>query len=180
MRGTTLGIWVFVFAVQWLLEAAVSNGLPPLKTVPKVDIERYMGAWYEIASFPQRFQRGCVASMATYSLRPDGKVDVLNRCRNETLNGKLRSARGKAWIIDKETNAKLKVRFFWPFSGDYWIIDLGPNYEYAVVGHPKRTYLWILSRQRQMDPGTYEAILQRLKAQHYDVSRLHRTLQPSL
>jgi apolipoprotein D and lipocalin family protein len=170
---------MLTFAVQWL-SAAVSNGLPPLKTVPKVEIERYMGTWYEIASFPQRFQRGCVASMATYSLRTDGKVDVLNQCRNETLDGKMRSAKGTAWIVDKQTKARLKVRFFWPFSGDYWIIDLGSNYEYAVVGHPKRTYLWILSRQRQMDPDTYEAILRRLKAQDYDVSRLHRTLQPSM
>jgi len=81
-------------------------------------------------------------------------------------------------VVDKRTNAKLKVQFFWPFSGDYWIIDLGSNYEFAVVGHPKRTYLWILSREPQMDSGTYEAILQRLKAQGYDLSRLKKTLQP--
>jgi len=156
-----------------------SDSLPPLQTVPKVELERYMGKWYEIASFPQRFQKGCVASMATYSLRDDGKVDVVNECRDKALDGKLRRAKGKAWVVDKKTNAKLKVSFFWPFSGDYWIIDLGANYEYAVVGHPKRTYLWILSRNRKLDAGTYEAILQRLKAQHYDLSPLNKTLQPS-
>jgi apolipoprotein D and lipocalin family protein len=155
-----------------------SDRMPPLATVPKVDLNRYMGAWYEIASFPQRFQKGCVASKATYSLREDGKVRVLNECRNETLDGKLRSAKGTAWVVDKNTNAKLKVRFFWPFSGDYWIIDLGPNYEYAVVGHPKRTYLWILNRKPHMDAGTHQAILERLKAQRYDVTRLQKTLQP--
>ncbi len=154
------------------------DDLPPVQTVPRVDLKQYMGTWYEIASFPQRFQKGCVASMATYSLRKDGKVDVLNQCRNETLDGKLRTANGRAWIVDPHTNAKLKVRFFWPFSGDYWIIDLGPGYEYAVVGHPKRTYLWILSRKRQMDSQTYEGIMERLKSQHYDVGRLKKTLQP--
>jgi apolipoprotein D and lipocalin family protein len=178
MRQFILGILILMAMIPWL-KAADLKGLPPLETVPKVDLERYMGTWYEIASFPQRFQKGCVASMATYLLRKDGKVDVLNQCKDKTLDGKVRNAKGKAWIVDKQTHAKLKVSFFWPFSGDYWIIDLDPNYEYAVIGHPKRTYLWILSRNRQMDPGTYEAILQRLKAQHYDISRLNKTLQPS-
>lgn len=165
-------------AIQPRSKLAAAKSLPPLQTVQLVELSRYMGTWYEIASFPQRFQKGCVASMATYSLRDDGKVSVLNQCRDETLEGKLRSAKGTAWVVDKRTNAKLKVRFFWPFSGDYWIIDLGPNYEFAVVGHPSRTYLWILSRTPQMDSGVYEAILQRLKAQEYDISRLNKTLQP--
>ena len=179
MKNPALGILILMSMVPWLY-AAGSDRLPPLPTVPKVELERYMGTWYEIASFPQRFQKGCAASMATYSLRKDGKVDVLNQCRDKTLDGKLRNAKGKAWIVDKRTNAKLKVSFFWPFSGDYWIIDLGPDYEYAVVGHPKRTYLWILSRKQQMAPATYDAILLRLKAQHYDVSRLKKTLQPAM
>ena len=161
-----------------MTQSIAADELPPLRTVPRVELDRYMGVWYEIASFPQRFQKGCAASMATYSLRSGGKVAVLNQCRNETLDGKLRSAKGTAWVVNKTTNAKLKVRFFWPFSGDYWIIDLGPDYEYAVVGHPKRTYLWILSRKPQMDSATYDGILQRLKDQKYDISRLKRTLQP--
>ncbi len=173
-RNFLLPLWMLMMS-----QAIAADDLPPLRTVERVELNRYLGVWYEISSFPQRFQKGCVASMATYSLRSDGKVDVLNQCRNETLDGKLRSAKGTAWVVDKKTNAKLKVRFFWPFSGDYWIIDLGVNYEYAVVGHPKRTYLWILSRTRQMDPGVYEKILQRLKEQKYDISRLKKTLQPS-
>lgn len=162
-----------------MILSITSDDRPPLQTVPKVDLARYMGTWYEIAAFPQRFEKGCVASTATYSLRSDGRVTVLNQCRNETLDGKLRNAQGIAWAVDKRTNAKLKVRFFWPFSGDYWIIDLGPNYEYAVVGHPKRTYLWILCRTPQMDNTTYQRILQRLEAQRYDISLLKKTLQPS-
>jgi apolipoprotein D and lipocalin family protein len=163
---------------QALCSGSMAAELPPLQTVPRVDLERYMGEWYEIASFPQRFQKGCVASKATYTMKDNGRVEILNECRDKTLDGKLRKAKGTAWVIDKGVNAKLKVRFFWPFSGDYWIIDLGSNYEYAVVGHPKRSYLWILSRTAQMDQNTYNAILDRLRAKNYDVGRIVKTLQP--
>jgi apolipoprotein D and lipocalin family protein len=153
---------------------------PPLRTVDRVDLHRYLGKWYEIASFPQWFQKNCVASSATYTLRQDGNIEVLNQCRDKTLDGKLRDAKGKAWVVDPQSNAKLKVRFFWPFSGDYWIIDLDTDYRYAVVGHPNRNYLWILSRSPRMDPGIYDGIIERLKKQHYDVSRLKKTLQPDI
>jgi apolipoprotein D and lipocalin family protein len=171
-------LMITIASVSPLISAAAEK-LPPLQTVSHVDLNRYMGKWYEIASFPQRFQKGCVASMATYTLRKDGDVDVLNQCRDKTLDGKLRNAKGKAWVVDSKSNAKLKVRFFWPFSGDYWIIDLGEGYQYAVVGHPKRNYLWILGRSRQMDPAAYDGVLERLKKQHYDLSRLNKTLQPA-
>ncbi len=152
--------------------------LPPLQTVGAVDLERYVGTWYEIASYPQRFQAGCTATTATYSLRDDGEVDVLNRCRKGTLDGKLSEARGRARVVDPETNAKLEVSFFPFIWGDYWIIELAPDYSYAVVGHPSRDYLWILSRTPTMDPSTYEGILSRLQAQGYALDRLVRTLQP--
>lgn len=145
-----------------------------LQTVNHVDLNRYLGKWYEIARYAHRFQEGCATSMATYSLRDDGKISVVNECY-EKSSGKLRQARGKAWVVDKETNAKLKVSFFWPFSGDYWIIDLGDNYEYAVVGHPGRKYLWILSRTIKMDADIYEEILQRLQIQDYDITKLQKT-----
>ena len=174
MLGVLIGT---IVSISPLL-AAASDATPPLQTVANVDLNRYMGKWYEIASFPQWFQKGCVATTATYALREDGDVDVLNQCRDKKLDGKLRSAKGKAWVVDPQSNAKLKVRFFWPFSGDYWVIDLGAEYQYAVVGHPKRNYLWILSRSRQMDPAVYEGILERLRQKHYDLSRLKKTLQP--
>lgn len=151
--------------------------VPPLQVVSYVDIKKYMGTWYEIASYPTSFQEGCFASRATYTLREDGKVGVLNQCHKGSLEGPISSANGKAWVVDPATNAKLKVSFFWPFSGDYWIIDLGENYEYAVVGHPSRKYLWILSRTPQMDEGLYNRILEKLKNQSYDVSRLNKTHQ---
>ncbi len=150
--------------------------LPPLETVAHVDLARYVGTWYEIASFPQSFQRGCVATTATYTIRGDGDIDVLNRCRKDALDGKEKSALGRARVVDGATNAKLEVSFFRPFWGDYWIVDLGADYDYAVVGHPGRDYLWILSRAPAMPEATYEGILERLKAQGYDTSRLKRTL----
>jgi len=148
-----------------------------LETVSHVDLNQYMGVWYEIALYPNSFQKGCVGSRATYTLLDDGKVSVLNECYDGSLSGKLRSAKGKAWVVDKETNAKLKVSFFWFFAGDYWIIDLGKDYEYAVIGHPKRKYLWILSRTKEMDGAVYDGILSRLQDKQYDTSKLIRTLQ---
>ncbi len=152
--------------------------LPALRTVDRVDLDRYLGTWYEIASFPQSFQRGCTATTATYSLRQDGDIDVVNRCRKDSLDGPEKEARGRARVVDSNSNAKLEVSFFRPFWGDYWIIDLGVDYEYSVVGHPSRDYLWILSRSRTMAPEIYDSIVRRLEAQGYETGRLQRTLQP--
>jgi len=154
------------------------RGVAPPEVVPFVDLNRYAGTWYEISRYPNRFQEGCVATSATYTVRKDGGIDVLNQCRKKTLGGEISSIRGRAWVVDDKTNAKLKVSFFWPFTGPYWIIDLGEEYEYAVVGHPRRKYLWILSRTPVMDEKTYEGILNRLKENSYDTADLIRTLQP--
>ncbi|MCX7792940.1 MAG: lipocalin family protein [Thermodesulfovibrionales bacterium] len=156
---------------------ATKNPLPPLEVVPFVDLTRYTGVWYEISRYPHPFQEGCVGSRATYTLRKDGKIDVINECYDGSFSGKLRRVKGTAKVIDKSTNARLKVSFFWPFYGDYWIIDLGKNYEYAVVGHPTRKYLWILSREKTMDEKLYSEILQRLEAKGYDTTKLIKTLQ---
>jgi apolipoprotein D and lipocalin family protein len=150
--------------------------LPALQTVAHVDLGRYLGTWYEIAAFPQSFQRGCTASTATYALRDDGDLDVVNRCRKESVEGPEKTARGRARVVDTTSNARLEVSFFRPFWGDYWIIDLGVDYDYAVVGHPGRDYLWILSRRPTLEAGVYDAILGRLTAQGYETSRLVRTV----
>ena len=143
-----------------------------LDVVPSVDLERYIGTWHEIARYPNSFQKeDCVATTATYELRDDGKINVLNICRKGSPNGPENTATGKAWVVDTETNARIKVQFFWPFSGDYWIIQLGEHYEYAVVGHPDRKYLWILSRTPEMKPELYSRILARLKEQGFDPGR---------
>jgi apolipoprotein D and lipocalin family protein len=151
--------------------------LPELQTVPRVDLGRYVGTWHEIANFPQSFQRGCTATSATYTLRGDGQIDVVNRCRKGSPGGPEKVARGLARAVDRSSNAKLEVSFFRPFWGDYWIVDLGADYEYAVVGHPGRDYLWILSRTPTMEAEVYEAIVRRLAAQGYETNRLVRTVR---
>jgi apolipoprotein D and lipocalin family protein len=126
-----------------------------------------------IARLPNRFQKGCVGSTADYALREDGEISVINSCRNEQ-DGSIDQVKGRAWIVDASSNAQLKVTFFWPFRGDYWIIELGREYEYAVVGTPNRKYLWILSRTASMDDGLYAAILQRAGQQGFDASAVIR------
>ena len=157
--------------------AGVAKDNRPLEVVDSVDLKRYLGTWYEVASYPAWFQKGCTGSMAEYSLLPDGKIQVVNSCRKNTLDGKLKQAKGKAEVMDATTNAKLKVWFFWPFKGNYWIIDLDPDYQWAVVGEPKRKYLWILSRTPTMDETAYRDILARLPQKGYDPSRLNKTAQ---
>ena len=153
-------------------------GLPPLQVVERVELKRYLGTWYEVASFPQSFARGCTGSTANYSLLEDGDIQVVNRCRLNALDGEEKVATGRARVVDAATNAKLEVSFFRPFWGDYWIIQLEPDYHYAVVGSPSRDYLWILSRTPHLDDATYEEILAKLKADGYPLDRLVRTLQP--
>jgi apolipoprotein D and lipocalin family protein len=167
-----------LMTAQDLKAASNSSGV---KTVSKVELSRYLGKWYEIASIPQSFQKQCAfGTTATYSLRSDGDVAVLNQCY--TSEGKLSKANGRAWVADKSTNAKLKVTFIpwlkWNFlAGDYWVIDLGPNYEYAVVGHPSRGYGWILSRTPELPKDTLDGIVKRLKDQGYDFSKFKMTDQ---
>ena len=171
-----------VFALVALAGCATTTTdrlkLPPLATVAKVDLGRYAGTWYEIASFPQSFQAGCTATTATYTVRDDGEVDVLNRCKKDSLAGPEKSALGRARVVDSATNAKLEVSFFRPFWGDYWIIDLAEDYSHAVVGHPGRDYLWILSRAPTMPEATYHGLVASLQARGYETSRLVKTLQP--
>ena len=140
-----------------------------LEVVPRVELEKYLGKWYEIAHLPARFQKDCTDTTATYTLAKDGKISVLNEC---IRNGKVKRAKGRAKVVDKNSGAKLKVTFFWPFYGDYWIIDLGKDYDYAVVGTPNRKYLWILSRAPQMDDVLFSQLIESVKSKGFDVSKL--------
>jgi apolipoprotein D and lipocalin family protein len=151
--------------------------MPDLKPVEYVDVKRYMGTWFEIAKFPQRFEKGLVGITANYSLLPNRKVRVLNSGYKEDFNGKLKTVKGKAWVVDATTNAKLKVSFFWPFAANYWILDLGNDYEYAAVGDPSRKYLWILSRTPRMDEIVYNGLLKRMQDKDFDISKLERNPQ---
>jgi len=148
---------------------------PPLAVVPDVDLTRYAGTWHEIAKYPNRFQRGCVGATAEYALSADGKrVDVVNRCRDAD-SGKERSVRGKARVVDPATNAKLSVTFFWPFSGDYWILALGTDYEYAVVGTPDRKYLWFLARTPTIEDDLYGRLVDLARERGFDPERIERS-----
>ncbi len=149
----------------------------PLQTVANVDLNKYLGKWYEIASYPQRFQKGCHCTTAEYSLSPKGYIIVENRCNKDSVDGKQAYIKGKAFIDKNTGNAKLKVQFFWPFKGKYWIIDLADDYSYAVVSHPNRKYLWILSRTPKMKDEVYKQILSRLKENGFDLSKLKVTEQ---
>jgi apolipoprotein D and lipocalin family protein len=152
------------------------SGEVPLESVPNVDLSRYTGRWYEIARYPNRFERKCNSNVtASYTLSSDGKISVVNSCT--TREGKRTQSHGWAKVVDQKNRSKIKVTFFWPFFGDYWIIDLSPNYEYAVVGEPSRKYLWILSRTAEMDDKLYAEIAGRLAAKGYDATKLERGKQ---
>jgi apolipoprotein D and lipocalin family protein len=153
--------------------------LPPLRTVPKVDLQRYQGTWYEIARTPFGIQdRNCAReTTATYTARADGAIDVLNRCLR--ADGAVFSALGLATVIDRTTNAQLEVTFLpawirWlPVGrGDYWVLELAPDYSYVVIGEPGRRYLWILARAPRMDAATFASVSARLPAHGYDPARL--------
>jgi apolipoprotein D and lipocalin family protein len=149
----------------------------PLQTVPNVDVKRYLGKWYEIASYPNRFQKGCHCTTAEYSLSDKGYIIVENRCNKDSIKGKESYIKGKAFVQKNSGNAKLKVQFFWPFKGKYWIIDLADDYSYAVVSHPNRKYLWILSRTPKISDSVYKQILDRLMKKGFDLTMLKITDQ---
>ena len=155
----------------------------PVKTISSLDVQRYMGAWYEIAKYPNWFQKKCVSNTkAVYSARTDGTLKVLNSCK--TAEGQVSEAEGTARQIGANDSPKLEVRFapawlsFIPMVwGDYWVIDLDPQYQVAVVSDPHREYLWILSRTPQLDKKVYEDTLVRMQAQQFDVRKLELTAQ---
>jgi len=150
---------------------AVAGSSPSLETVPQVDLARYVGRWYEIARYPNRFERKCGRDVtADYSIKRNGDIRVVNSCVKSS--GTVSRAIGTAKVTDKSTNSKLKVAFFWPFYGNYWIVDLGRDYDYAVIGEPSRRYLWILSRSPQMPDELFHQITARLASKGYDPSRL--------
>ena len=147
----------------------MKNEYSSLEVVPHVELEKYLGKWYEIARLPAKFQEGCSETTATYTMSKHGSISVLNECKR---NGKVKQANGKAKVVDKTTNAKLKVTFFWPFYGDYWIIKLGEDYEYSVVGTPNRKYLWILSRNPQMEKSLFSELVAFVKSKGFNAENL--------
>jgi apolipoprotein D and lipocalin family protein len=149
-----------------------------LAVVDSVDLKRYAGTWFEIAKLPNSFEKGLKCVKATYSIRDDGKIQVINEGINVKKDDKHQTIKGVAYLPDKTVLAKLKVRFFWPFSGNYWIIDLDKeNYQYALIGEPSRKYLWILCRSKIMDDALYTRLINKAKEDGFDTSRVEMTLQ---
>lgn len=173
-----------LFASILSLLCSLSNAQESaVKTIPSLDVSRYMGTWYEIAKFPNWFQKKCTSNtQAVYSIRPDGNLKVLNSCK--TADGEISQAEGMARQVGASDSPKLEVRFapawlsFLPMVwGDYWVIDLDPQYQVAAVSDPKREYLWVLSRTPQLDKKTYDALLERLQNQQFDTRKLEFTQQ---
>ena len=169
-----------LLAVWVLMAAPGEQAAAPLRTVERVDIGRYLGDWFEVARFPNRFQRQCVGGVrASYGARADGRIDVVTRCRTERGEDE---ARGVARIVDPRSNARLKVRFApgwlsWlpKVWGDYWIIGLADDYSWAVVGSPDRQYLWIVSRTPELGAAAFDRARAIAESSGFDVDRLSRT-----
>ncbi|WDI32275.1 lipocalin family protein [Hyphococcus flavus] len=149
----------------------------PLETVDYVDTKRYLGKWYEIARFPNRFEKNCEGVTAEYARRDDGLISVTNTCRKGAPDGEEKVANGRARIVDEEINAKLEVSFFGPFWGDYWVIGLAEDYSLALVGEPSGRYLWILSRTPMISDEVRDGALSDLKAMGYNTHALYWTEQ---
>ena len=176
----------FLFAFTLILSGCASQpdyraeeALP--ETVASVELDRYLGKWYEIARYPNSFERNCQGVTAEYSIRPDGNIGVLNTCRADTPDGKARTAEGRARIVEGSNNSKLRVKFapVWvPFAeGDYWILHLEADYSAALVGDPSGKYLWILGREKALEPYVLAKIKDRADALGYDVSKLEMVAQ---
>jgi apolipoprotein D and lipocalin family protein len=145
-------------------------------TVKSLDLNRYAGLWYEIATIPQGFEKDCVGTTATYRVLPDGNLEVYNQCHLKTLGGEQKDIKGKAKVPDPTEPGRLKVDFGMFKSGDYWVLELGETYNYAVVGTPDKKQCWILARQTTMDPVFFQAIVERLRRRGYEVEKIRKTV----
>jgi apolipoprotein D and lipocalin family protein len=162
-----------ILAAAVLLAAGCARAPLDSQPMPRVELARYMGRWYEIARYPSRFEKGCHAVTADYALQADGAVSVLNTCREGGPEGPVRVAKARAWS-EHESNSRFQVSFFRPFKAPYWIIALAGDYRWAVVGHPRRDYLWVLSRAPVMTADDERAALAAAAAAGYDLARLER------
>jgi lipocalin len=173
-RKSLLAIALTFMVVAGCSQAKNKNQMD-YTTVDNVDLNRYMGTWYEIARFPHRFERGLVGVTATYTLREDGRIDVLNQGYRGALDGELSRANAKAKVPDPGRPGHLKVYFFWLFGASYNIMELDTvDYQYALVGSSTPNYLWILSRTTVLDEDDYSMLVERARARGYDVTRLER------
>ena len=167
-----------IFSILFLLNCTnTSSQMIDKTTVKELDLNRYLGTWYEIARFPHSFEKNLVGVTATYSLREDGKIRVINQGYKTTLDGELSVAEGKAKISNPSEPGKLKVSFFWIFYADYNVLELDENYQYVMIGSSSPTYFWILSRKPQMDSETYTMLLDKARKRGYNLDKLYKVPQ---
>ena len=162
-----------------LLALSLTSGAARNAETAQLDLSRYLGTWYEIARYDHFFERGCVGVTATYEQAQGDRIKVTNRCvKGPDLQGEVKKIEGKAWVPDPEEPGKLKVQFFWPFRADYWVLEVAPDYSWALVGDPSGKTCWILSRTPQLPDDVYETLTEKLRARGYDPEKLIRVLQP--
>lgn len=179
MKNTPLYLLVAALAALFLNGSSLASlPLPsflssapenPPEVVKHVDLKKFSGLWHEIARFPNPWQEGCMNTRSIYTIKPDGVIEVTNLCDQ---HGEEKKLSGTVEVVDPGTNAKLKVTFLWPLSGDYWVVILDPAYKYAVISEPDREKLWILSREKALPERTYKEIVKKLAANGYDTTRL--------
>jgi len=179
LLALTAGLGIGVALTAW---ARSRRGRPANARVPEplkpVDLQRYLGKWYELGRLENRFERGCDRVLAQYSLLPDGLIQVLNTCGYDPARRGPRAATGRARVVPGSQSSKLKVSFFGPFFvGDYWILDHADDYSWSIVGEPSGRYLWILARDPMPPEGQYEKLVERAARMGYDMSRFRRTDQ---
>jgi apolipoprotein D and lipocalin family protein len=164
-------------AVLVLSGCALLAPKEPLPTVESVDLDRYMGQWYVIANIPYFGERGNVAGRAIYRQRDDGRMDDIYIYKKGDFDAPDERLEGVAWVVDDNTRAEWKVRFYWPLSFGYYIVGLDEDYQWSMVGHPTRNYAWIMAREPTMDEALYARLLARFEALGYDASELQKVPQ---
>jgi apolipoprotein D and lipocalin family protein len=172
------GLLITLCAVLGLrAEASGSDPRPPLKVVDHVDVPRFMGSWHVIANIDNIFERKAYGSVETYTLREDGRIDVLFEFRKGSFDGPLKRMRQVAWVPDPAKSGEWRVQLLWPLRFPYLIIDLAPDYSWTVIGYPNRDLIWVMARTPTLPEATLKDILERAKAQGYDLSKIQRVPQ---
>jgi len=168
---------ILTFSIFIIAMSSCKTTKPELKVVKTVDLQKYAGTWYEISRLPNTFEEGLECITATYTILENGKIEVLNKGQRISDPSKIETAKGKAHIPNKNEPAKLKVTFFWPFYGNYYIMELDENYQYALVGDPSRKYLWVLARQKTVDEQTYKQLMDSAQKSGFDIAKVQMTTQ---
>tara|TARA_B100000686_G_scaffold325697_1_gene382749 strand:+ start:119 stop:745 length:627 start_codon:yes stop_codon:yes gene_type:complete len=172
---------LFVVLINALvISSAIAEENKNLEVVSNLDLHKFQGVWYEIAHNPWFPENNCFAMIAYYKLIEDNKIEVTNICRKHGFDGEISKIIGEAWLVDPTITSKWEVQFIWPFSLDYWVIDVEENFNYAVIGEPDKENFWILSREPIMEKGLLAKIIARSKMKGYDLSNLILTPQDEL